>query len=242
MPTVCNKLFWIGSMGFSKKDIQTLEKDFIIQFAETCYDCLAIQQFDPSLIVMEEPFQNNSCLFCKNLQNRQRFGHIPIIYIAVSCNEQKKMILLKHGIYFVLKKPCAIRELHLISNNIISTLRQFSLKLNPGHENTIPLIDPFYKKVLEIIYEHLSDTGFRCEQLAELMCVNRITLYKKLKKACQQSPIELIHYTRLQKAKEKITAQEGNIKQIAHAVGFNSVNYFRLLFKKQFGVRPSVLK
>ena len=242
MTDTINKLFWMGVTESSNEFIRELEKDFILRFSGECASCSEIYKFDPSVIIFEESLLSNCCTFCKMIQGSKKYRHIPLIYITGSFNRQKKLQLLQQGVFYIAHKPLVALELKLIINNIITSRRFYTDKLLNINADDSATADPFYKKSLEVINHHLDDPDFSCERLADKMCVSRITLYRKIKKSCQKSPIELIHHIRLHKAKEKLKTGEGNIKQVAYSVGFNSINYFTSLFKREFGVNPSVVE
>jgi AraC-like DNA-binding protein len=95
------------------------------------------------------------------------------------------------------------------------------------------------RKTISVINEHLSDTSFGIEQLAENLAVSRALLFKKMNSLTGEPPGEMMKRTRLNVAAKLIEKNVGNISEIALEVGFNNPSYFSECFKKQFGVVPS---
>jgi AraC-like DNA-binding protein len=107
-------------------------------------------------------------------------------------------------------------------------------------EKNITNVDQkFLQKTVTIINEHISDTSFGVEMLADDMAMSRSLLYKKISSLIGESPNELIKRTRLNKAAKLIESNAGNISEIALEVGFSNPSYFAECFRKQFGAAPS---
>lgn len=94
------------------------------------------------------------------------------------------------------------------------------------------------QKVVNIINENISDEEFNVEKLADLMCMSRSSLLRKIKQLFNMPPLEFIRIIRLKKAAELI--QEGNYRvgEICYKVGFGNQSYFAKMFNRQFGVFP----
>ena len=54
------------------------------------------------------------------------------------------------------------------------------------------------------------------------------------------SPSKYINQLKLDKARFMIVGSDKSITQIAEELGFNSIHYFSRVFKKEFGVPPSI--
>ena len=102
-----------------------------------------------------------------------------------------------------------------------------------------PVDQEFLQKALAVINEHISDSSFGVEKLANYMAVSRSLLLKKIDALIGEKPVELIRRTRLNKAAKLIESSVGNISEIALEVGFSNPSYFAESFRKQFGVAPT---
>jgi AraC-like DNA-binding protein len=106
-------------------------------------------------------------------------------------------------------------------------------------KNITPVDQQFLQNAVALINQHISESEFGVEKLADNMAVSRSLLFKKVNALIGESPSEFIKRTRLNKAVKLIEKNHGNISEIALEVGFSNPSYFAECFKKQFGVAPS---
>ena len=71
--------------------------------------------------------------------------------------------------------------------------------------------------------------------------MSRTQLHRKLRGVIGKSPSQYVRSVRLNRAKEMIKEQQGNISEIAYSVGFSSPAYFTKCFKDEFDYPPSEL-
>ena len=93
-------------------------------------------------------------------------------------------------------------------------------------------------KVINVIQENISDENFNVERMADILCMSRSSLLRKIKILFNLSPIDFIRLIRLKKAAELIQEGKYRIGDICYMVGINSSSYFSKLFLKQFGMTP----
>ena len=79
----------------------------------------------------------------------------------------------------------------------------------------------------------------RVEPLAESMGVGRRLLFQRTRELLERTPMELIMSRRLERAAELLSAGEGNVGEVAYAVGFRSVAHFTNRFRERFKTTPS---
>lgn len=97
----------------------------------------------------------------------------------------------------------------------------------------------FMDKVVATIKEHVSESGFNIDRLAESLSMSRSTLYRRVSAATGVTPADIIRRVQLERACEMLESGFGNVSEIAYAVGFTSPKYFAKCFKGEFGVTPS---
>jgi AraC-like DNA-binding protein len=90
-----------------------------------------------------------------------------------------------------------------------------------------------------IIQAHLHEDGFGVEQLASAAAASRPTLFRRLKEEADISPSTLLSDMRLERAEALLAAGEGNVSEVAYAVGFVSLAGFSRAYKRRFGVSPA---
>ena len=182
---------------------------------------------------------------CNKLKTDFRTSHIPIIMLTAKATMKDKITGLELGADDYIMKPFEVKELKARIKNLIeqrarlhehfhkfNNFEKVELKINSVDET-------FIQKAVIIINEHLSDTSFGIEQLAEKLAVSRALLFKKMNQLIGEPPAELTKRIRLNKAAKLIEKKAGNISEIALEVGFNNPSYFSECFKKQFGILPS---
>lgn len=95
------------------------------------------------------------------------------------------------------------------------------------------------RKAIAVVEEHLDDTQFGVEKMADEMSMSRTNLHRKVKSITGFPPSELIRSIRLRKAARLIANKADTISQIALRVGFDDYSHFSKSFKKHFGVTPN---
>lgn len=75
--------------------------------------------------------------------------------------------------------------------------------------------------------------------LTDKMCMSHSTLYRKVKGITGLTPNEFIRKIKLTRAVQLLKSENVAINEIPFLTGFNSISYFRRVFKKEFGITPS---
>ncbi|MBQ8592904.1 MAG: helix-turn-helix domain-containing protein [Bacteroidaceae bacterium] len=102
--------------------------------------------------------------------------------------------------------------------------------------------EEFLNKIDAFIEQHLTDSDYSVEDLANDMFMSRANLHRKIKAATGTTPVELMRIKRLQRAVGLLKEGKMNVSEIAYAVGFSTPSYFTQAFKKQYGILPTKYK
>jgi LPXTG-motif cell wall-anchored protein len=105
-----------------------------------------------------------------------------------------------------------------------------------------PEVNPdrhFSRLAEEILQLHLEDPNFNAAAYCEAMNMSKSHFYRKFREIFQQSPAKYIRMQRLARAHSMLKQKEGNVSQVAYAVGFNNLSYFAKCFKEVYGSAPS---
>lgn len=94
-------------------------------------------------------------------------------------------------------------------------------------------------QVRALVEQHLEDSEYGVEQLAQDLCMERTGLYKKLTALTHTTPVAFIRSIRLHHAAVLLQEGKQSVNEIAELTGFSSPSYFTKCFKKEFGVLPS---
>ena len=203
-------------------------------------------EYIPDLIISDVMMPRlDGFQMCSKLKTDSRTSHIPIIMLTAKATMEDKVSGFEIGADDYIMKPFEAAELKARIKNLLEQrkrlhehFRKYGL-VEIEEKNITPVDQKFLQKAVTVINEHLSDTSFGVELIADDMAVSRSLLLKKINALVGEPPSELIKRTRLSKAAKLDREQLGNISEIALEVGFSNPSYFAESFRKQFGITPS---
>ena len=139
---------------------------------------------------------------------------------------------------FAVKDQAALRDMlrkyeHHILDQVYNAEHRRVIKAFKGMENF---------KINEAIRKHLSNANLKMDDLGDEMGLSRVQLYRKVKAATGQTPVELLRQMRLQRAYALLTSTNKTVQEIAYEVGFGTPGYFSKCFKQQYGKYPMDLR
>ena len=203
----------------------------------------------PDIIICDVNLPDkNGFEICEILKNDLRTSHIPLILLTALDNKESYLQGLKSGVDLYLTKPfnypILIQSLRALLYN-----RE---KLRYYYTNNIGKIvdsksfgsieQTFVNKLNQIIKSNIDNPDFSVENLADLLNISRIQLYRKIKAMFDVNVSDYINNIRLEQAKSMLQNPELTISEIAYKTGFSSPNYFSTVFKNKFGVSPNVFR
>ncbi len=92
---------------------------------------------------------------------------------------------------------------------------------------------------VKIAYDNFYKKHFSVEKWAEMLNINRATLYRQFENIFKITPKKYLIELRLQKACELLESTDFPIKTIAFSVGFDDQLSFSKFFKSQLGLSPT---
>ncbi|WP_347216259.1 response regulator [Chryseobacterium sp.] len=204
---------------------------------------LAIEKI-PDIIVTDimMPVMDGLSL-CRELRSDDRTNHIPIIILTAKDGLNNKLVGLGSGADDYLVKPFNPLDLVLRIQNSLSIqarqLKYLSEKLMRCSDTVNnQVVDPFLKKLYDLLESRLDDSGIGVEELASFLHIGRVQLHRKVKGITGKSSVEVIREYRLERSvdflREGLTSSEA-----AYQVGFESPAYFSKCFKAHFKMTPS---
>lgn len=107
-------------------------------------------------------------------------------------------------------------------------------------KNLTVLDKQFLDKLFEIVSDNIDNEELSVGYLADKFCMSNSTLYRKVTALLQISPNEYVRHIRMEKAVELLKTRKYSISDIAYQTGFGSHSSFNKVFKKEFGMTPSV--
>ena len=181
---------------------------------------------------------------CRRIKEDIELSHIPVILLTAKNDLDSKVNGLKIGADAYIEKPFAYKYLVAQITSIFENRRRgmdaFMRKpFVPTQTIGMSKADErLMDRIVQIIEENIDNTNFGVEMLAELVCMSRSSLHRKIKAISGTSPTDFIKMVRLKKASELISQDNYRVGEVCYLVGINSPSYFIKLFQKQFGMTP----
>ncbi len=103
-----------------------------------------------------------------------------------------------------------------------------------------PVDETFMQSLFTTLEENWQATNFDATEFCQAMAMSKSRLYRKTMALWGVPPNVLLRDFRLNKARELLKRQSGNITQTTFESGFSSPSYFTKCFKKKFGLLPAM--
>jgi AraC-like DNA-binding protein len=122
--------------------------------------------------------------------------------------------------------------------------RNFTLteRLIASLEKNRPQEAAFMQKINTIIKVNFENENFGTDYVCKAMFLSRTQLFRKMKSLVNQAPANYIRSIRLQKSKEMLETTDFTISEVAYKSGFQTINNFTKVFKKEYGIPPTVYR
>jgi YesN/AraC family two-component response regulator len=182
---------------------------------------------------------------CTLLKSDERTDHIPIIMLTARIEVEDRLNGLARGADAYLAKPFEKAELMIRLEKLLAIRKRLQQKYSsillshkPTDSHSRHVTNSFLLKAREAVLENLAEEDFSVDDLAEVICLSRSQVHRKIKALTGQSTSIYIRLIRLQKAKELLSNEDLTISEVAYKVGFKSPVYFSQIFKNTFGQSP----
>jgi len=163
---------------------------------------------------------------------RKKNPAMPAIMITAYGHEMLAIKALREKLADYIKKPLSLKNLKMKVAEILD-----GKKNNEQHEEVNDK-GGFITEGIMAYIENNYMQGITRSRLAKLFSIDRFKLSKIFNKKAGQSIPAYLSTIRLKKAAELLKRSDLCIAETAYFVGFESVEHFSRLFKKQYGVPP----
>lgn len=223
-----------------------IEEQFDVRKAENGKEALEILKSERIDLIVSDvmmPVMDGYEL-CRTVKSDMEICHIPIIFLTAKGDMDSKINGLKYGAEAYVEKPFSYKFLKaqmitLLANRQKEREAFARHPFLPNKEGDTSMADKeFMDKVMQIFNENLTDENLNVERIADILCMSRSGLYRKIKTLTGFSPVEFLRIIRLKKAAELILTGKYRINEICFMVGINAPSYFSKTFQKQFGMTP----
>ncbi|MDM1292704.1 response regulator [Sphingobacterium sp. N143] len=182
----------------------------------------------------------------KEVRSDARLCHIPFVLLSAKHAIETQIEGLGYGADYYITKPFEPAFLLTAIANLLQKRKSYFEQVSGQHVPTILAtevqIDDRDKKFLEtvvtVVDQHMNQSDFNIDLIAEQLNLARNTFYKKFKSLTDMAPVEFVRQLRLKKAKRYFDAGLENVSEVAYRVGFNNPKYFSTSFKEMFGISP----
>ncbi|QMW05099.1 hybrid sensor histidine kinase/response regulator transcription factor [Spirosoma foliorum] len=186
--------------------------------------------------------------FCRTLKTQPATSHIPVVMLTAKATVEDRIEGFELGADDYLTKPFNRAEIQARVRNLVEQRQRLQTWFSTNwSEPTDHLQLPtpftaeqqFIERLSALVIQHLDDTQFTVEDLAEAANLSRAQLHRKLKALANTSATTFIRDIRLRKATELLNEGQLSVTQTAYAVGFDNLSYFAKVFQERYGVLPS---
>jgi DNA-binding response OmpR family regulator len=228
-----------------------LENDYEILMATNGREGLDLAlQHIPDLIISDIMMPVMSGIeLCSALKTNELTNHIPVVMLTARDKEREQIEGLEVGANDYITKPFSIPILKMRVRNLLESRRNFRERMirqwkEDGLDETTatPFEDPLVNRAIGLVREHIADSAFGVEDLAQSMNLNSRSLQRKLKALTDQTPREFIRAIRMREAHSLLRAGELSISEVAFQVGYGEPTHFSRSFKQVFAISPSQLR
>ncbi|MEJ5964046.1 hybrid sensor histidine kinase/response regulator transcription factor [Pedobacter immunditicola] len=182
---------------------------------------------------------------CKQIKSDPLLSYIPVILLSSLCSAESKLEGLESGADHYIFKPFDKSQLsatiHTIlkSRNILQQYFQDSITFKENHHKISETYKILLEKCIAIVEENLTNEAFNAKTLAKDCNMSYSNFYKKVKSISGQSVNSFIRSIRLRRAAVLLLSTDSTISDAAFEVGIYDIKYFRVQFKKLYGMNPS---
>lgn len=183
---------------------------------------------------------------CRALRAESETSHIPIVMLTAKSAEEHSVTGMEAGADVYFAKPVNMLRLQAQIDNLLELRRKmkrrFSEKLvvEPSELTVVSADQEFLRKAMSIVEERMSDPDFGVVQFATEMGTGKTTLLKKLKALTGESPGAFIRSMRMKRAAQLLSKGDLSASETLEFIGIREHAYFSKVFKRQFGVSPSL--
>lgn len=181
----------------------------------------------------------------QDIRANELSSHLPVILFSAKGSLESRLEGLHHGADAYIAKPFLPEELKLTIRNLFTTVQRnkenykASINSEKTFEERIRSQNAYVNKIIGQIIRNIDNSEYSVTELSDDMAVSRSQLHRKLTALTGFSTTGFISMIRLEKAKDLLLQNEGNITEIAYKCGFNSQSYFTKSFTEYFGKSPS---
>jgi signal transduction histidine kinase/DNA-binding response OmpR family regulator/streptogramin lyase len=214
----------------------------------------------PSLVISDMMMPIMDGLeFLEKFKSNDKWRSISVIMLTARAELKNRLKALRIGVDDYMVKPFDEEELMVRIENLLRNYEErqnYVLTQAPVNTPTdelskqdlenssIILIskenEVWLSNIEKVISEKITNPQFSIDFLANELEMNRIKLYQQIKQLTGLTPNQYVRLIRLKIAKDYLENKTyKTVKEVAAQIGFQRVDYFSKLYKKEYGKMPS---
>lgn len=206
----------------------------------------------PDLIVSDVMMPRRDGLaFARALRADAQTAGIPLIFLTARASQEDEIAGLRSGADQYLRKPfdaALLRSHAAAALHAVDRLRRrfeagagapaADVSAGPRLQGTAAE-QRFALAVREWIQAHLHEEDASVQRMADALHVSRATLARRYARSAGETPIDALRRQRLERARGLLARAEGNVSEVAYAVGYASLAAFSSAYRERYGHAPS---
>jgi signal transduction histidine kinase/DNA-binding response OmpR family regulator len=224
-----------------------LEPDFLVVEAVDGMEGLErCRTYSPDLVISDIMMpEMDGIELCRAIKGNPGLRNTPVILLTARAGEKETLQGLSAGADEYITKPFSVSVLRQLALNLVSSRRglreDYSHKVivEPSGVEIESEDEGFLRRVVSAVEEHLGDSGFTIDELADEIGLSRRQLQRRLPDLCGETPSGLVRRMRLERARQLLDAEIGNVSEIAYASGYKSASHFSVAFRRAYRMSPS---
>ncbi|MGB0413594.1 MAG: response regulator transcription factor [Coraliomargarita sp.] len=194
---------------------------------------------------------------CRHLKGEVKTAHIPVLILTGETAVVSEVGGLEAGVDAYVTKPFNRQLLRARISNLLETRRclsqHFSRVLDSTSEDYVaemPRVPElhsrvdrdFWDRLCEILRDNHADPEFNIDSLASDLNMSQRSAQRKIKALVDLTPVQLIAEYRLNKVEALLRDTRVNVTELAFKVGFGDLSHFYRIFKRKYGMSPSLYR
>ena len=205
-----------------------------------------VREHRPALVVSDVMMPEcDGFELCQRIRSDDGFATVPVVLLTARAEEEARLEGWRTGADAYLAKPFSGEELLAIAEHLIEVRRLLRerVKVPDWMETkgeTVPSPDAeFLDRVQQVVGEHIADSNFGVEWLADEVGLSARQLQRRLKGLTRLTAAGFVKAMRLEHAARLLREHDVQVQEVAHAIGYEDAGYFSKLFRQGYGMPPS---
>ncbi|MCC3160670.1 substrate-binding domain-containing protein [Hymenobacter sp. 15J16-1T3B] len=224
--------------------VRKLGADFRVQSATDGHTGFRLAtELLPDLVVCDVMMPGLSGLqVVQQLRADWRTSHIPVILLTARGAAEQQVEGVQAGADVYLTKPFnpafLLESVRTLLANRARQREHFRREFRLDEPALTP-DEQFVVNLTATVEAHLNDASLGVEDVARLLGLTRMQLYRKVKALLGTGVTEFIQGRRLVKAAELLLDESRSITDVAYELGYSTPSYFSSSFRARYNLSPS---